>query len=252
MRRKRESQPPHFSGNDRMQPKKTYIRRTRTSRKTSRSVWVAETIARYLISAGGIGTIVAVIMVFLFLLYVAAPLFYSASLGEQHHAEIDWSKTAPLQMGMDEDQLMCWALFPNGSLQLVRLENGELLDKRDLFGKTRLSAVSFTSGGENTAFGFEDGSVRMGTIGFATSFIDPDELPEDIRNLGEGKSARWKTGVLVKTPQGQYRLQELSVKIDDPAEARNPSPVLLIDQSKTTDGQAVVVLTADGKLRLNS
>jgi phosphate transport system permease protein len=235
-----------------MQPKKTYTRRTRTSRKTSPSIWIAEAMARYLITAGGIGTIVAVIMVFLFLLYVTAPLFTSASLGEQHHAEIDWSKTPPVQMGMDEDQLMCWALFPNGSLQLVRLESGELLDKQELFADKRLTAVSFTSGGEETAFGFEDGSVRMGKIRFADSFVDPGELPEEIRKIPEGQSARWKKGVVLKTPQGQYKLQELSVEIKDPAEARKPSPVLLIDQSKTTTGQVIVVLSADGKLRRNT
>src|SRR6516165_3825042 len=110
------------SGQDFMEPKKTYTRRTRASRKTKLSVWITEIVARYLITAGGIGTIAAVITVFLFLLYVVAPLFSSASITNQGRAEIDWSKAAPVQMGMDEDQLMCWAMFPNGSLDVVRLD----------------------------------------------------------------------------------------------------------------------------------
>ncbi len=234
-----------------MESKKTYTRRARTSRKTRSSVWIAEVVSRWLITAGGIGTIVAVITVFLFLLYVAAPLFYSASITDQHRAEIDWSETAPVQIGMDEDQLMCWALFPNGSLQVVRLDTGELLEKRDLFAGERLTAVSFTPAGEATAFGFADGSVRMGKIGFATSFVASDALPKELHGMEAGKTARLNKGMVVKTPKDQYRLQELSVDIKDPIKAVKPSGVVLVDQSKTTTGTVNVVLTADRKLRLN-
>ncbi|MBI3408345.1 MAG: ABC transporter permease subunit [Planctomycetes bacterium] len=92
----------------------------------------------------------------------------------------------------------------------------------------------------------------MGTIRFDTSFLDPDELPDDVRGLEVGQAARVKSGMVLRTPQGQYRLQELAVDIKDPAKAARPSPVLLVDQSKTTTGQVVTVLTADGKLRLNT
>jgi phosphate transport system permease protein len=230
---------------------KTYTRRARTSRKTRRSVWLAEVVSRYLITAGGIGTIVAVITVFLFLLYVAAPLFYPPSITGQHRTPIDWSKAAPLQMGMDEDQLMCWALFKNGSLHVVRLDTGELLEKRELFDGERLTAVSFNPAGDNAAFGFEDGSVRMGKIGFATSFVPPDDLPKELHGLEPGKTARLKNGMVLKTPKDQYRLQELAVEIKDPVKPVRPSAVTLIDQSKSTTGAVNVVLTADGKLRLN-
>jgi phosphate transport system permease protein len=238
------------SWQDFMEPKKTYTRRARASRKTKLSVWITEIVARYLITAGGIGTIAAVITVFLFLLYVVAPLFSSASITNQGRAEIDWSKAAPVQMGMDEDQLMCWAMFPNGSLDVVRLDTGELLEKRDLFAGKRLTATSFTPG-EETAFGFEDGTLRMGKIGFATTFVQPDDLPDNIRALAAGEAARWKKGMVLKTPQGQYRHQTFSVLMKEPVETDKPSPVVLIDQSKASSGRVNVVLTADGKLRLN-
>jgi phosphate transport system permease protein len=235
-----------------MQNKKTYTRRTRTSRHTKPLVWITEFVTRYLITAGGIGTIVAVVTVFGFLLYVVVPLFYSTSVTGQHRAEINWRDPAPLQMGMDEDQLMCWALFPSGALHVVRLDTGELLDKQDLFSGKRLTAVSFTPAGEVTAFGFEDGTVRMGKFHFATSFVEPDKVPADLRGLATGKAAKLNKGMVLKTPQEQFRLQELSVEIKDPAKAAKPSPVLLIDQSETTTGQVIATFTADGKLRLNT
>jgi phosphate transport system permease protein len=233
-----------------MQKKKTYTRRTRTSRHTKPLVWITEIVTRYLITAGGIGTIVAVVTVFGFLLYVVVPLFYSASITDQHRAEINLRNTAPLQMGMDEDQLMCWALFENGSLHVVRLDTGELLDKQELFSGKQLTAVSFTPAGEQTAFGFADGTVRMGKFHFATSFIEAAKVPDSLRGLATGNAAKLNKGMVVKTPQDQYRLQELSVEIHDPTKPATPSRVALIDQSKTSKGAAHVVLTADGKLRL--
>src|SRR5271155_3197386 len=110
-----------------MQPKKQYTPRARRDRKTRASVWVGEILSRYLITTGGIGTIAAVVTVFVFLVWVAAPLFYSATVGSETRAEMDWSKANPIQMGIDEDQLMCWALFGDGTLQLVRLDTGEVL-----------------------------------------------------------------------------------------------------------------------------
>jgi phosphate transport system permease protein len=233
-----------------MQKKKTYARRERTSRHTKLSVRITEIITRYLITAGGIGTIVAVVTVFGFLLYVVVPLFYSASITDQHRAEINLRNSAPLQMGMDEDQLMCWALFENGSLHVIRLDTGELLDKQELFSGKQLTAVSFTPAGEQTAFGFADGTVRMGKFRFATSFVEPDKVPDSLRGLATGKAAKLNKGMVLKTPQDQYRLQEFSVEIDDPTKAATSSRVALIDQSKTTKGAAHVILTADGKLRL--
>src|SRR5262245_57618547 len=98
-----------------MEPKKTYTPRARRNRKTSPTVWLGDIFSRYLITAGGIGTIVAVIGVFAFLALVAIPLFLPAKVGEKNHQDIKWAKHL-VQMGMDEDQSLCWALFGDGTL----------------------------------------------------------------------------------------------------------------------------------------
>ena len=63
----------------------------------------------------------------------------------------------------------------------------------------------------------------MGKIHFATSFLEADQLTEDLKRLPVGKAARWKEGMILKTPEGQFRLQELAVKINDPARAARTS-----------------------------
>ncbi len=238
-----------------MEPKKKHTPRARRDRKTKASVWITEVLAKGIISAGGIGTIVAVVTVCVFLVWVAAPLFFSATVEGEHKTEINWSKSSPVQLGMDEDQLMCWALFPDGSLQLIRMDTGELLKKQVLFENKKLTSVSFTAGGEESVFGFADGSVQMGKIRFKTSFVQDKDLPENLKHLTAAKAgttARFNDGVVIRTPQDQNRLQELIVDLKKPADADEPVPVLLIDQSKTTTGQVIAAMTSDGKLRLNS
>src|SRR5262249_8254727 len=147
-----------------MEPKRTFIVHVRRARKTRRSVWLAEIVSRALITVGGIGTILAVATVFAFLLYVVIPLFEGARASAPHTAACDASQGAPIQLGVDEDQTMCWALFRDGTLQLMRLDTGAVLDRQALFGEPRLTAWAFPSAGVDAVFGFADGSVRTGTI----------------------------------------------------------------------------------------
>jgi phosphate transport system permease protein len=222
-------------------------------RKTKRSVHLAEVVSRLFITVGGIGTIIAVATVFLFLLYVVIPLFQSAAISREDHIPLDWSKNLPVQMGADEDQLMAWALFADGSLQIIRLDNGELLQKRKLFDGPALTAASFPPGGADSpaVFGFADGSIRTGTIQFTSKFLGDEELPASLRDLEPKQAGRFQNTMGVRLPDGQFRLTELQVDIKEPAKGQK-SPVLLVDHSKTTTGQVVVILSADGKLRLNT
>src|SRR5262249_30718413 len=77
-------------------------------------------------------------------------------------------------------------------------------------------------------------------------------LPENLRSLPVGEVGRFEKCLVVRTPQGQFRLLELAVELKEPAKPQKPSPVVLMDQSQTTTGGVICVLTADGKLRLNT
>jgi len=219
-------------------------------------VWLADILSRAIITIGGISTIVAVATVFLFLLYVVIPLFRAPSVTSETEAPAAWA-APPAQIGIDEDQLMSWAMLPDGAVQLVRLQTGEVIQRRPLFDEgPALTAWSFQPADSEAAFGFADGSVRTGTIHFSSSFVEAAELPEASRELAVGQSARFQDGMVIRTPQGQYRYQGLTIDLKDPAKPDKPSPVVLLDQSKTTTGLVLCVLTDDGKhppkLRLNT
>jgi phosphate transport system permease protein len=234
-----------------MEKRQAYTGRPR-QRKTKRLVMLAEVLSRWCITVGGMGTIVAVVTVFAFLLYVVFPLFESASITGENRASA-WDNAAPIQMGIDEDQTIAWGLFADGKLELVHLETGKVLERRQLFDDAaHLTAWSFAAKSDAAVFGFADGSVRTGTIGIDTRFLDPLDLPDRAKTLRFGEAIPFEKGILAKTPQGQYRVSELATDIKDPAKGATRSPVLLVEQTKTTTGVVIAVLNAKGKLRLNT
>jgi hypothetical protein len=120
--------------------------RTRRERRTSPWVWFGEYVSRYLITVGGIGTVLALATVFVFLLAVVVPLFQSGTVLSEATTKVDWSKMPPIQLGTDEEQQMGWALFADGRVQVVKLDDGAVLEERRLFDDPKLTAWSFASG----------------------------------------------------------------------------------------------------------
>ena len=77
-----------------MSEARNFTGRTRR-RTTRRSVRIVDRMARVLISVAGVGTILAVLGVSLFLIWVAAPLFLSARVEPVGSVEPDWQGNRP-------------------------------------------------------------------------------------------------------------------------------------------------------------
>jgi phosphate transport system permease protein len=219
-------------------------------RQTHWTVRAGEILSRGLITVGGIGTIVAVALVCVFLVWVAYPLFLGARVQETQQFPIPSRSERLLRTAMDEYQVLAWALYPDGTLQVFRLDNGKVLERRALFPGLTLTACSSPSREEEIAFGFADGKVRLGRIGFATRFLKASEVPADVRDLPVGEIAEFDGGILSRTPEGQLRGQKIKVELDEPIKPTEPaSAVALIDETVRPSGLVVSLLTADGKLR---
>ena len=254
-----------LSENASMKERTPYSGRPR-KRTTRLAVRIGEVLSRFFITIGGIGTIIAIVLVFAFLVYVVRPLFQSASVGGENHVAA-WTTAAPIRMGVDEDQKAAWGLFSDGRLEFVDLSTGQVLDQKKLFDGPRLTAWSFaaaamrmrsetggavTAGTQSAVFGFEDGSVRTGTIKTTTRFLDAEHLPEEVKKLEPNETIPFEKGLVTRIVNDQYRVCELAADIQSPAKGESPSPVLLVEQTKTTTGVVVAVLNAAGKLRLNT
>ncbi|MDJ0521832.1 MAG: ABC transporter permease subunit [Planctomycetota bacterium] len=220
-------------------------------RTTPRSVKTAETVARTAITAGGIGTILAVLLIFVFLLWVVVPLFSDADVEPASTLDLKTRGEAAeiIRTGVDDAQLLGWSLHADGRLRVRRLQDGALVDDLDLFDGKRPTCWSFSPDGPDCAFGFEDGTVRTGTIQFEESFLERNDenLTEEALKLRVGGSVRFQNGVLSKTPEDQWRFDRLAVEMSAP-DAIAQSAIRLIDYSLPSNGRAFGYLTADGKL----
>ncbi|MFI4873738.1 MAG: ABC transporter permease subunit [Blastopirellula sp. JB062] len=235
--------------------------------KTRWTVAVADALSEFVITVGGIGTIVAVLAVFIVLVTRVAPLGLPASLSGEVTQETHWGETEPVHLAVDEYQSIGWVLFEDGRLETFRVDNGEKLSQRQLFEGKRLSAVSTSVGRGGLLLGFLDGSIQFADISFVTTFIDVVDAPDRFHGMNPGDRATYQpeegdeksTGVLELTSQGQYRLQMLQTSVLDPIQISDKA-ILLLDHvpepasganqvTVSKEDRRYVCYAADGLLR---
>ncbi len=224
-------------------------------KKTRWSVKFGDLAARVLITVGGVGTIVAVCMVFVFLTAVVIPLFQPPSLAAPAVRPAAWGAIPPLALAIDEYRSMGWALFPDGRLLILRLDDGRVIEQRQLFEGVRCTAVSRSVEGRDLALGFADGTVRLGRIDFKTTFRERQDVPPELHSLTAGQSATWDQGVVQRTPQGQFRWQAIDIQLLEPLQVAEAAIEQLDHLYPVESGTTVgpkeyrcVAYAADGRL----
>jgi phosphate transport system permease protein len=163
-------------------------------------------------------------------------------------------------LAVDEYRLASWALFADGTIEAVRLdragdegESNPRIDERKLFaGGPGLTAAAFSLTSEDAALGFADGSIRLGTIGFRTRFVDADQLDEAARRLQPGEVAVVDRGLIERTPEGQFRREELAVEFGEPLATLSKAAITHLDFSKRPSGMALASYSADGALAFHA
>jgi phosphate transport system permease protein len=218
------------------------------------SVRVLDHVSRWLITVGGIGTIVSVSLVCVFLIWVVIPLFLPAEIGEAHRPEANPlpADRTPLHLAVDEYRLLGWLLTRDGTLEVFRLDTGRRLETRRLFADPALTAAAFGYAEGRVAFGFADGSVRLGRIRFEVRFLPEAEVTPELQAMQVGDLREMEGGLVTRTPEGQFRRQSVVVALEPPIASGSAAPVVLLDQTVVNDGPVYAVLTADGKLRVNA
>jgi len=226
------------------------------SRKTPRSVRRAEVAAKAFIFTGGFGTILAVSLIFGFLLWVVVPLFGSGDLAPRATVPVESGRAGHevLASNVDEYRLMTWLLYSDGHVRVLRLDDGSTLEDRVLFEQGDPTAVArtHTPDGERIVIGFADGSVRSGSLAFSSRFLPEDAIPEELKDLAQGSVARSGNSMVQRTPEGQLRATAFSGHFDDPI-PRASTPIVRIDISVLPSGAAVfATLDREGHLALCS
>jgi phosphate transport system permease protein len=209
----------------------------------------ADRAAKALITMGGLGTIAAVSLVCVFLVWVVVPLFLPTSLAPLPGAQREAAKARSVRTMVDEYRVMAWSLDEAGALHSFRVDTGESLEDVAMFAAdARPSAWGLSPTDGSIACGFEDGSVRLGSIRFKSSFIEGEE-PDALRNLVSGERRAWNGGMVERTVEGQLREQRIEAVMGEPT-TLGGDRVMLIDRVDRTQGPMLVALGADGTLRV--
>jgi len=202
-----------------------------------------------LIAAGGFGTILSVVFIFVFLFYVVVPLVAPPEVSETR--PLAMTTGAVVAAGTDDLALMCWTIDEGGQLRVAEIATGRELSRRELFGNAKPTAWSHSPGGAEFAAGFGDGTLRGGRIAVTSTFPDVSTIPEALRRLARGESAPHGDGMLTVVQEGQFRLQRVAAEITEPF-VSGSAAITALDFLRRDDGTfTYAVLDASGGMKLH-
>ncbi len=186
-------------------------------------------LASYGVAMGGMAVILAIVLIFFYLLFVVLPLFSAASMEPVAEYDLPGSNpnTASLHLAMEEQAEIGFRLTADGQAVFFDLHNGRLMAEMALAlpaGAQISSFVAAEPGLARFALGLSDGTALIARHVYQLSY------PDDQRLI---------------TPGLEYPLGEEPLAIDDEGQA--------LVQVALQDGEeeaTLVALTADGRLLL--
>ena len=228
---------------------------TGRSRRRTTHPWVkaGDRMARILITLGGIGTIVAVLLVGVFLLAVALPLFRPARMRLAHAAPLAHDPGGAACMGADESGAVAWLLDSSGIRVFGTADGVPLLERSAAdCGLTGATAIRVLSGGLQAVVGYRDGSFRTGRIGLESTFLAAADLPPELGPLDRGSARACRDTVIVHHAGGQYGSLRLVTEFAGQPSTGLGGPVVDVDITPLAGGPLVAALDDKGGVRVET
>lgn len=176
-------------------------------------------LARYFVASGGISVIIAILLIFFYLLYVVVPMFGSAEIEES------FTYSAPgdgktLHLGLEEQGTIGVRFADDGHVIFFNTDSGEIVQDQDLDLPAGISSVS--SYLDLVVLGLENGSA------FAVQYKFDLSYPDDVRTL---------------TPRLEFPLGEELLVLDESGQALTQIVIQLNEE-----GAGLAATTADNRL----
>ena len=233
----------------------------RRKRQTSKRVLMADIAAKFCITFGGLGTIVAVLTVCVFLAWVVKPLFNHAELKEDH--SLYEPKPNTLHLALDEYKRLGYAVRADGMVTVFRVGTGATLYETKLV-EEKITAHSFLDRYGTFVLGFENGTFSFGRLRFATAYFDPKKFPElnaavgdhglvvhewdgpDVNEQGETITVKRK-GLVDRIPTGELRGLYLTTKVLKPRKAGETAVTMVDHVLMSDESPSVLARTSDAQ-----
>ncbi len=223
----------------------------RSLKQTRRWVLIADKVADKVITVGGIGVIVAVLGMLVFLIFEVLPLFHGGTVDFAKSYTLPTSSSRTMALSMDEYLTMGAALRQDGSIALWHAKSGAALQPlmMDLGGK-KITAFSSTLDNSGFAVGFEDGSVQFGRLKFSADIIEEADVPEAAEKLNDAQRTDG-TAIYTTIPGRRVRKVSAAIELDEPVTVSDAGkPIIALDYHLSTFGErpkrTFVTVDADG------
>lgn len=210
----------------------------RGPKKTRRWVLIVDKAADRAITIGGILVIGAVLGMMVFLVYEVLPLFQGGSVESRSDYSFDSHRESILGLGVDDYRTIAVAMARDGGVTAWHAKTGVKLNVPafDFEGKP-VTAFARSIDNENMVFGFEDGTVRFGKIGFTTEVLPQDQVPSGLRTLNERDSTDGSS-VFSTIPGRQVRKISVQLDLNEPVKvSESGSPIASLGYRYTDFGE---------------
>ncbi|MEJ2911487.1 ABC transporter permease subunit [Pseudoalteromonas sp. C12FD-1] len=196
---------------------------------TDRSRLFKDRFAKWGISAGGVMVLIALLLIFFYLLYVVQPIFESAKVEKRNSFNVANAEQI-VGLGVEEQTEVAFLLSQQGEVDFYSVQDDSFGKKLETLSANLPSdASSFANSAPfqgHYAFGLENGSVVVVAPKFLVTF------PNNQRKL---------------TPRLDYPLGEMALEVDEQGAA-----IKRFAFSHYEDKTAVVALTEDKRVLFSS
>lgn len=167
------------------------------------------------IAFGGISVILAIVVIFFYLLYVVLPLFKSSSIEAVTHYPLPGSSQQTLYLAMEEQAEIGSRLTQDGQLSFFATNDGRLIksEQLPLPKGTRITSFAATAPGQASfAVGLSNGQAIVAKTAFKVDF------PNDVRRITPVLEYPLGATALQLNPSGSA-ISHLSFQLNEEAAA---------------------------------
>ncbi len=175
--------------------------------------------ARYFVAVGGVSVIIAILLIFFYLLQVVIPMFESADISESHRYTAPGSGKT-LYLGLEEQATMAVRFTDNAHIIFFKPDTGQVIFDKELMLPAKISSVSANF--DRVILGLENGQALVVRYIFDLSY------PGDVRTI---------------TPGLEYPFGEEPILLDE-----SKQPLTQINIQLNEEGTGLAAITSDNRL----
>ncbi len=203
----------------------SFLPQQRRKKTTPRSVIIADKVADWTIRIGGIGVIVAVFGIMVFLAQTVVPLFMGGEVQGSHTLAREESHPALMDV-IDEYKTVSVSVAEDGAISAFHIATGTSLTVPPLdFGGRKVMGFNHTLNGRDMAFGFDDGTLRLAKLNMGAVLLEGD-LPAGLTKLENGDMTDG-SAVYSQAAAGQIRKITVSAVLEAPQQIATQGTALV-------------------------